>query len=91
MALLTVGELLISAAGWSVRYGLARENAQGEYGAVFGLGSSAMDMVGPALVVLLTDRYGLTGWGVLAVIYAGLFVVIKPVVGWAGARIAARG
>ena len=81
MALLTVGELLISAAGWSVRYGLAREHAQGEYGAVFGLGPSAMDMVGPALVVLLTDRYGLAGWGALAMIYAGLFVVIKPVVG----------
>ena len=90
MALLTVGELLISAAGWSVRYGLAREHAQGEYGAVFGLGTSAIDMVGPALVVLLTDRYGLTGWGALAAIYAGLFVAIRPVVAWAGSRVEAR-
>ena len=86
MALLTVGELLISAAGWSVRYGLARENAQGEYGAVFGLGSSMIDMVGPVLVVLLTDRYGLTGWGVLAAIYACLFFAIRPVLAGAGAR-----
>ena len=91
MALLTVGELLISAAGWSVRYGLAREHAQGEYGAVFGLGNSAINMVGPALVVLLTDRYGLTGWGALAAIYAGLFVVIRPAVGWAARRSALAG
>lgn len=86
MALLTAGELWISAAGWSVRYGLAAQHAQGQYGAVFSLGSSAMEMGGPALVVLLTDRYGLEGWAAIAGIYVVLFVVIRPVAAWAGAR-----
>lgn len=86
MALLTAGELWISAAGWSVRYGLAAQHAQGQYGAVFSLGASAMDMVGPALVVLLTDRLELEGWAVLAGIYVVLYAVIRPVVAWAGAR-----
>lgn len=86
MALLTTGELLISAAGWSMLYGLARPHAQGEYGAVFSLGTSAMQMGGPALVVLLTDRYGVTGWGAVAAVYAVVFVVIKPAMARVGER-----
>jgi MFS family permease len=86
MALLTAGELWISAAGWSVRYGLAKPHRQGEYGAVFSLGSSAMDMIGPAVVVILTDQYGLEGWAAIAALYALLFVAIRPAVAWAGAR-----
>lgn len=86
MALLTLGELWISAAAWSVRYGMAAAHAQGQYGAVFSLGGSATDMVGPALVVLLTDRLGLAGWGILAGVYAVVLLAVAPLVRWAGAR-----
>jgi len=86
MTLLTTGELLISAAGWSMVYGLARPHAQGEYGAVFGLGTSAMQLAGPALVVLLTDRYGVIGWGAVAAVYVFVFFVIRPAMARVGER-----
>lgn len=86
MVLLTAGELWVSAGGWSVRYGLAAPHAQGQYGAVFSLGDSAMDMVGPALVVVLTDKLGLGGWAILAGVFALLFVAVKPLLAWAGER-----
>ena len=86
MTLLTAGELLISAAGWSMVYGLARPHAQGEYGAVFGLGTSAMQLAGPALVVLLTDRYGVIGWGAVAAVYVFVFFVIRPAMARVGER-----
>ncbi len=86
MTLLTAGELLISAAGWSMVYGLARPHAQGEYGAVFGLGTSAMQLAGPALVVLLTDRYGVVGWGAVAAVYVFVFFVIRPAMARVGER-----
>jgi hypothetical protein len=85
-ALLTAGELWISAASWSVRYGFAAPHAQGEYGAVFGLGSSAMDLAGPAAVVLLTDRFGLAGWAIVAGAFAVVFVAIRPAVARAAAQ-----
>ena len=86
MTLLTTGELLISAAGWSMVYGLARPHAQGEYGAVFGLGTSTMQLGGPALVVLLTDRYGVVGWGAVAAVYVFVFFVIRPAMARVGER-----
>lgn len=86
MALLTLGELWISAAAWSVRYGLAAQHAQGQYGAVFSMGGSAVEMAGPAIAVLLTDRLGLAGWGAIAGVYALLLLVVGPLVRRAGDR-----
>ena len=86
MTLLTTGELLISAAGWSMVYGLARPHAQGEYGAVFGLGTSTMQLGGPALVVVLTDRYGVVGWSAVAAVYVFVFFVIRPAMARVGER-----
>ena len=86
MVLFTAGELWNSAASWSVRFGLAPDHAQGQYGAVFSLGSSAMEMAGPALVVLLTQELGLAGWGIVAGVYAVVLALIGPAMRWAGER-----
>jgi len=87
MVLLTFGELFQVAGGLSVSYDLAPRERQGEYLAVFSLGTAAMYMVGPALVTIGVVERGPFAWLGLAAVFlvAGFFV--RPAVEAAAAQI----
>jgi hypothetical protein len=73
---LTVAELLQSAGGWGLSFGLAPAGAQGKYLGAFSLGYILQDMLGPLLVVALVLGGGPLGWLGLAALFlaAGLLV-----------------
>lgn len=83
VAVLSVGELWLSSGSWGLRYGLAPDDSQGEYGGVFSLGGSLRAMVGPALVTMLMQRLESWAWVVLAVAFVVAGVAARPLVGWA--------
>ncbi len=87
MVLLTFGELFQVAGGISVSYDLAPRDRQGEYLAVFSLGTAAMYTVGPALVTIGVVEQGMYAWLGLAAVFlvAGFFV--RPAVEAAAAQI----
>ncbi len=87
MVLLTLGELYQVAGGVSVSYDLAPRERQGEYLAVFSLGTAAMYTVGPALVTIGVVERGVAAWLGLAAVFlvAGFFV--RPAVEAAAAQI----
>ncbi|MFI9273180.1 MFS transporter [Kitasatospora sp. NPDC052896] len=74
MVLHTAGELLQTAASWTVSFAAAPEEQQGRFLAFFWLGSSGKDIVGPTLGLGLMTLAGAGGWLVLAVVFllAGL-------------------
>lgn len=70
MAAHIVGELIGSAGSWSIGFGLADENHQGQYQGVWGLSWGLSGTVGPALVTALVIGMGISGWWILAAIFA---------------------
>jgi hypothetical protein len=68
--MLTLGEMWGEGAWWSLRYGLAPPDAQGQYSGVFMLGQAVPTALGPVLVTALTASTGPLGWLILA----GLFL-----------------
>jgi MFS family permease len=70
MASHIVGELIGSAGSWSIGFGLADENHQGQYQGVWGLSWGLSGTLGPALVTALVIGMGISGWWILAVVFA---------------------
>ncbi len=70
MASHIVGELIGSAGSWSIGFGLADENHQGQYQGVWGLSWGLSGTLGPAIVTALVIGMGISGWWILAVIFA---------------------
>lgn len=87
MVLLTFGELFQVAGGVGVSYDLAPRERQGEYLAVFSLGTAAMYMVGPALVTIGVVERGLVAWLALAVVFLAAGFFVRPAVEAAAAQI----
>ncbi|MFJ5276802.1 MFS transporter [Streptomyces parvulus] len=84
VVLLTAGELWNSAATWSLRYGLAPEGAQGQYGGAFELGSGIPHLVaGPLVVTMLIADLGATGWALVALVFLILYLFVRPAISWA--------
>ncbi|MCF2125345.1 MFS transporter [Strepomyces sp. STD 3.1] len=81
--LFTFGEIWGEAARWGLRYELAPAHAQGQYGGVFATGDALALIAGPALVTAVPDRFGGTGWLLIAVLFLGVLAVSGPVVRWA--------
>ena len=69
---LTLGEIRTSAAAWSLGFGLAPEEAQGEYQAAFGIGMAAERLVGPFLATSVVAAWGSLGWFAAAGVFAAL-------------------
>jgi hypothetical protein len=82
-ALLTLGEVLQQAGGWSLSYGLAPEDRQGEYLGAFAMGTRIYDSLGPILVTSLILGLGQLGWAVLGLMYAGLALALSAAAHWA--------
>lgn len=70
MASHIVGELIGSAGSWSIGFGLADENHQGQYQGVWGLSWGLSGTLGPSLVTALVIGMGISGWWILALIFA---------------------
>ncbi len=70
MAAHIVGELIGSAGSWSIGFGLADENHQGQYQGVWGLSWGLSGTVGPGIVTALVIGMGIPGWWILAIVFA---------------------
>ena len=70
MAAHIFGELIGSAGSWSIGFGLADENHQGQYQGVWGLSWGLSGTLGPALVTALVIGMGISGWWILAAVFA---------------------
>ena len=70
MASHIVGELIGSAGSWSIGFGLADEDHQGQYQGVWGLSWGLSGTLGPSLVTALVIGMGASGWWILAVMFA---------------------
>ncbi len=70
MASHIVGELIGSAGSWAIGFGLADENHQGQYQGVWGLSWGLSGTVGPAIVTALVIGMGISGWWILAAVFA---------------------
>ncbi|WP_433439430.1 hypothetical protein [Nonomuraea sp. CA-141351] len=68
----TVGELWHAAGGFELSFALAPPHAIGQYQGLFGMGMSASEFLGPALVTTLCIEWGQFGWIALG---GGLAVV----------------
>ena len=65
----TTGELVSSAGSWSIGFGLADQNHQGQYQGVYSLGWGIGGAFGPSVVTALAIGLGRIGWVILAVIF----------------------
>ena len=80
------GELLQSAGGWAVSFGLAPEDRQGEYQGLFSTGFAATSMLAPAVLTALCVTWGWPGWIVLGAVFTAAGVGMVPIVRRAEAR-----
>ena len=82
--LLTLGEVLQQAGGWSLSYELAPEDRQGEYLGAFAMGTRIYDSLGPVLVASVILGLGQLGWALLGLMYASLALGLSAAAHWAG-------
>jgi dipeptide/tripeptide permease len=75
--LLTAGELWQSITGWEVPVRYAPDGRRGEYLAVFSLGVTAQNILGPVLLTALIVL-GTAGWVVLAALFVAAAALIGP-------------
>ncbi|MGK5674018.1 MFS transporter [Micromonospora sp. URMC 106] len=78
-----VGELWHSAAGWGISFGLAPEDAHGQYQGAYSMGYELGKMVAPVVVTTLAVGWGVPGWLLLGALFLSLGAMVPGVVGWA--------
>ncbi|MFI5485294.1 MFS transporter [Micromonospora echinaurantiaca] len=78
-----VGELWHSAAGWGISFGLAPENAHGQYQGAYAMGYELGRMVAPVVVTTLAVGWGVPGWLLLGALFLSLGALVPAVVRWA--------
>ena len=79
----TLGELWHAAGGFGVSFGLGVEHRQGEYQAVFGLGTSLARVAAPVVLVSLIEAFGPLGWLALGGILCLPGLLMPAAVGYA--------
>jgi MFS family permease len=79
----TFGELISSAAGWTLSYDLAAPDAPGAYQGVFTSGFAAGQMLAPVVVTVTAIHLGPPGWAILAAVFALAGVAFVPATAWA--------
>ncbi|MEU9627893.1 MFS transporter [Streptomyces luteogriseus] len=76
------GEVRQAAGSWGVAFGLAPDDAQGQYHGTHAMGIDLGKMIAPAIFAWLVLEYGAAGWIVLAVAFAVLGAATPAVVAW---------
>jgi len=79
---LTAGELWSAAGSWALSYRFAPEHRQGEYLAVFSLGATIQDVLGPLVVTLAILPHGGPGWVGAAAVLLVLATLARPAAAW---------
>ncbi|WP_430383488.1 MFS transporter [Streptomyces sp. P10-4] len=79
---LTAGELLQSAGGWGVSYGLARKGQESAYVSLFWLSVGLQQIIAPLVVALVVSR-GALAWLLVGAVLAAAGAVAPRSVGWA--------
>ena len=74
------GELVGSAGSWSIGFGLAKQEHQGQYQGVYSLSWGFGGTLGPAFVTALAIGMGKSGWAILAVIFAITGILMHKIV-----------
>lgn len=74
------GELIGSAGSWSIGFGLADQNHQGQYQGVYSLGWGLGGALGPTIVTALTIQIGKIGWVILSGIFLTTGVLMRRLV-----------
>ncbi len=74
------GELIGSAGSWSIGFGLANQNHQGQYQGVYSMGFGLGGAVGPTVVTALAIGMGKVGWVILASIFLTTGVLMRRLV-----------
>jgi MFS family permease len=74
------GELLQSAGGWAVSFGLAPDDRQGQYQGLFSTGFAATSMLAPAVLTALCITWGWPGWLVVGAVFALAGSALVPLV-----------
>ena len=77
------GEMLQGAGQWSVSFGLAPDDAHGQYQGLFAMSVQLGTVATPALATLLLTNLGWLGWFVLAVPLALAGMAAPAVLRWA--------
>jgi MFS family permease len=75
-----VGELLGSAAGWAIGYGMAVEGLQGQYQGVYQMSFGLANIFGPLLVTSTALSMGRQGWLILGAIFILTGAAYPPLV-----------
>lgn len=78
-----LGEMLYSAGSWSLAFGLAPDNAQGQYQGLFGMSTQLGTMVTPVAATTLVIGVGWAGWLVFAAVLLAAGLSAIPVSEWA--------
>lgn len=81
-----LGELLQSAGGWAVSFGLAPEDAQGQYQGFFSTGVAASTMLAPTVLTVLVVSWGVPGWLLLGAVFVAAGAGAAPLVAHAERR-----
>jgi hypothetical protein len=74
----SVAEIMQSASGWALAFGLAPPHAQGEYLGAFQLHVISQAVVGPAVLSGVVIAYGFWGWTGIAVLVLIASALIAP-------------
>ncbi|MGZ4590932.1 MAG: MFS transporter [Actinomycetes bacterium] len=75
-----VGELLQSAGGWAVSFGLAPEHQQGQYQGFFSTGFAASSMLAPLVLTTVCVTWGVPGWLLMGALFAVAGLALAPLV-----------
>jgi MFS family permease len=77
------GELLQASGSWAVGFGLAPDDAQGQYQGLYSTGFSLSAMLAPAFLVALVVTLGWPGWLILGVVFLVTGLLVPPAAAWA--------
>ena len=77
------GELLQAAGSWAIGFGLAPDDAQGQYQGTYAMGFSLSAMLAPAVLVALVVTGGWPGWLFLGLVFVVTGLLVPPATAWA--------
>ncbi|MEU7583129.1 MFS transporter [Streptomyces sp. NPDC041068] len=77
-----LGEVRQAAGSWGIAFGLAPDDAQGQYQGTHAMGADIGKMIAPALLTWLAIGHGTVGWIVMAAGFAVLGAAMPPLVAW---------
>lgn len=81
-----LGEVRQSAGSWGISFGLAPDDAQGQYQGTYAMGADIGKMLAPAVLTWLAIEHGRAGWVVMGAGFAALGAAMPPVVALARRR-----